>query len=168
MTDPRTFAATAHAGQTYGAEPYTVHLEAVAALVRGVDPSEEAEAVAYLHDVVEDTGTGTIDLFHAFGARVATAVKLLTDPEGHPNRRTRKAELHLTLAGLDASGVTERLTLLVKAADRLANVRACVASGDSRIGMYRREYPAFRTAAYRPGLCDDIWAELDSLLAVTG
>lgn len=168
MTDPRTFAATAHAGQTYGAEPYMAHLEAVAALVRTVDPSHRAEAVALLHDALEDTEADVLSLADLFGHTTASAVGLVTDPEGYPNRRTRKAALHKTLAALDPATESHRLALLVKPADRLANVRACVASGDSRIDMYRREYPAFREAAYRPGLCDAIWAELDSLLAVTG
>jgi len=164
MTDPRTFAATAHAGQTYGSEPYTAHLDAVAEIVRGVDPSPIAATVAYLHDVVEDTEISTVDLYHAFGPRVATAVMVLTDPPGYPNRKTRKAALHQTLARLDPSGPAERLALLVKAADRLANVRACVASDPSKLKMYRKEHGEFRPACFRPGLCDEIWAELDGHL----
>jgi hypothetical protein len=30
--------------------------------------------------------------------------------------------------------------------------------------MYRREHPAFREAAYRPGLCDELWREMDRIL----
>ena len=163
MTDPRTYAATAHAGQTYGSEPYTVHLEAVAEVVRAVDPSGEAEAVAYLHDVVEDTAATVAELTMAFGAVVATAVLLVTDPEGE-NRRTRKAALHARLRDLDANVPTMRLALLVKAADRLANVRACVANHPGKLSMYRKEHPAFREATLRAGLCDTIWAELNDLL----
>lgn len=166
MTDPRRYAAEAHEGQTYGSEPYTAHLEAVVAIVREVDPSPLAEAVAWLHDAVEDTDTTTLDLFHTFGPQVATAVMLLTDPPGHPNRRTRKAALHDTLSKLDFpnGGPAERAALLVKAADRLANVRASAESHPGKLSMYRREHAAFREAAHRPGLCDEVWAEIDRLL----
>lgn len=160
----RDYAAKAHEGQTYGSEPYTVHLEAVVAIVRVAEGSELAETVAWLHDAVEDTEATCIEIFHLFGPRVATAVKLLTDPEGYPNRRTRKAELHRILATLDPSGPAERLALLVKAADRVANVRACVENHPDKLKMYRREHADFRGAAYRPGLCDELWTELDTLL----
>jgi len=30
--------------------------------------------------------------------------------------------------------------------------------------MYRKEHGAFRPACFRPGLCDEIWAELDGHL----
>ena len=89
--EARKFAEAAHARQTYGSEPYMVHLEAVAAIVRSVDDSEDAEAVAYLHDVLEDTGATPADLAKNFGAAVSLAVPLVTDPEGYPNRKTRKA-----------------------------------------------------------------------------
>jgi len=167
MQDPRTYAARAHEGQTYGSEPYTVHLEAVVEIVREVDPSPLAETVAWLHDVVEDTETTTLDIYEVFGPSVATAVMVLTDPPGHPNRRARKAALHETLSRLEYpnGGPAERTALLVKAADRLANVRACVADHPGKLKMYRREHAEFRRAAYRPGLCDRVWAEIDRLLS---
>ncbi len=166
MTDARTFAAEAHAkaGDTYGEGPYTVHLADVVAIVRTVDGSELAESVAWLHDVVEDTDRSTAEIERQFGPVVSVAVSCVTDPPG-PNRRTKKARLHAQLAKLDhEQHESYRIALLVKAADRVANVRACVASGDSRLSMYQREHAAFRAAAYRPGLCDALWSELDSLL----
>jgi (p)ppGpp synthase/HD superfamily hydrolase len=166
MNVAREYARVAHAGQTYGDEPYTVHLEAVVAVVRPVDPSGEAEAVAYLHDALEDTAATAAELTMTFGAVVASAVLLVTDPEGE-NRRARKAALHARLGALDVTVPAMRLALLVKAADRLANVRACVASHPGKLRMYRKEHTAFRPACYRPGLCDDIWAEIDSLLGVS-
>ena len=158
------YARQAHAGQTYGpTEPYTVHLEAVVAIVRGVDDSPEALATAWLHDVLEDTEVTGVEIATLFGAMVSIAVLLVTDPaEG--NRRQRKERLHNRLGRLHPEvSRPAHLALLVKAADRLANVRACVASDDSRIEMYRREQSAFRAAAHRPGICDGIWAELDRL-----
>jgi (p)ppGpp synthase/HD superfamily hydrolase len=137
-------------------------------IVRTQTASELAVTVAWLHDVVEDTSVSLMDVYHLFGPRVATAVMLLTDPEGE-NRRARKAALHANLSMLEYpnGGPAERVALLVKAADRLANVRACVRSGDSRLQMYAKEHAAFREAAHRPGLAEDLWGELDTTLGWT-
>lgn len=170
MNDPRgarDFAALAHRDQRYGADrPYTDHLDEVAAAVvahAGDDPL--LLAVAYLHDVLEDTAVTHAELEARFDAAVARAVLLVTDPAG-PNRRARKALLHRRLADLDPhADLAARAALVVKAADRLANLAACVASGDPRLALYRREHPEFRAAAFRPGLCDPLWIELERLLA---
>lgn len=59
-----------------------------------------------------------------------------------------------------------RLALIVKAADRLANLRESARGrSGSKLDMYRQEHPAFRAAAYRPGLCDGLWEEIERLLA---
>lgn len=163
-TKPREFAVKAHGDQRYGDQPYAVHLDTVAELVRTVDDSWEALAVAYLHDVVEDTEVTIRKIREVFGPRVAGAVVGLTDPEGYANRKARKAELHRRLASLDPAAPVARLTLVVKAADRLANLASSKAEGKAGLlKMYRREHAAFREAAYRPGLCDDLWAQIDRL-----
>lgn len=157
----RAFAEQAHGAQTYGDAPYVVHLDAVAALV---PPQPEAlKVVAYLHDVLEDTETTADALQARFGPVVAQAVEHLTDPPG-PRRADRKEALHRRLSALSIEDTAAALALHVKAADRLANVRACVRTGDARLALYRREHAVFRAAAYRPGLCDPLWAELDTLL----
>ncbi|MEM6296691.1 MAG: HD domain-containing protein [Myxococcota bacterium] len=159
--DPRDFAVHAHADQTYGGQPYVAHLDAVANLV-GEDA--DLRAVAYLHDVVEDTPVTTDDVVRTFGPTIGAAVAMVTDPPGD-SRRIRKDALHDRLAEADAREDAVRLALHVKVADRLANVRRCVADDDPRLAMYRREHQAFRPAAHRPGLCDALWSELDDLLA---
>ncbi|MBV1861611.1 MAG: HD domain-containing protein [Nannocystaceae bacterium] len=160
MTTARAFAAEAHGTQTYGSEPYVVHLDAVAALV----PDEpDLRAVAYLHDVLEDTDVEQHTLAQRFGPEVAEAVALVTDPQA-PNRRARKAKLHARLSVLGVDSPASALALHVKVADRLANVRCCTQSGDPRLMVYRQEHEEFRPAAYRAGLCDALWDELDALL----
>ena len=68
------------------------------------------------------------------------------------NRRERKARTNAKLAAVSAD---DAAALLVKAADRLANLRASAGGGaGSKLDMYRREHPTFRAAVYRPGLCD--------------
>jgi (p)ppGpp synthase/HD superfamily hydrolase len=167
MTTPvaqaRVFAVAAHGEQRYGDQPYSVHLDAVAATLAPF--GEEAQVVGYLHDVVEDTAVSLETIRAEFGERVAKLVSLVTDEPG-ANRRDRKARSNAKLAAVSGEDV---LALVVKAADRLANLRAAAGGGaESKLGMYRREHPDFRRAAYRPGLCDDLWQEIDAVIEPNG
>ena len=155
----RAFAVAAHGEQMYGEHPYVHHLDAVALIA---EPFGEAAVVAaYLHDTVEDTSVTLTDVADRFGPHIAACVALLTDQPG-ANRKERKAAAYAKLA--QVSGPLE-LALIVKAADRLANVRASVKDANARmLQVYRGEHPTFRQAAYRPGLCDPLWSELDALL----
>ena len=140
--------------------PYSFHLDAFVGLLSPY--GSEAQIIGYLHDVVEDTAVTESDIRQHFGPRIAECVRLLTDAPG-VSRAERKARTYARLATV--VGPSE-LALVVKVADRLANVRACVI--DDRSGLhevYRREHPAFRQAAYREGLCEPLWVELDALLA---
>lgn len=153
------FAVDAHGDQKYGDQPYEVHLKAVAEIAAPY--GDDAQAIAYLHDVAEDTAT-TLDIIrHHFGDLIASHVALLTDEAGS-NRKERKAK---TNAKLKAVEEDHQFALIVKAADRLANLRASTNSSDSsKLQMYRREQDAFREAAFRPGLCDELWNEMDRIL----
>ncbi len=62
----------------------------------------------------------------------------------------------------------EQLALVVKVADRLSNVRACVDDANRRLwDVYRGEQVMFKASAFRLGLCDDLWLELEGLLSDT-
>jgi guanosine-3',5'-bis(diphosphate) 3'-pyrophosphohydrolase len=160
LDQARSFAVAAHGEQKYGDHPYSYHLDAVAAIAAPY--GETAAVVAYLHDTVEDTRATLGDIDVQFGSVVAGCVALLTDEPG-ANRKERKAKTYAKLA--EVSGPAE-LALLVKVADRLANVRSCVLDRKASLwDLYRSEQPAFRQAAYRPGLCESLWVELDSLLS---
>ncbi len=156
----RAFAIQAHGDQRYGAHPYAVHLDAVAALARPY--GELAQVIAYLHDTVEDTPVTEAEIRAQFGDTAARCVALLTDQPG-ANRKERKEK---TYAKMAEAKDDLNLALLVKAADRLANLRACVADQHERLlAVYKAEHPTFRQAAYREGLCDPLWQELDRLAA---
>lgn len=160
VAEARRLALEAHAKQKYGDQPYAVHLQAVVGLL--AECGDEAQVVGWLHDVVEDAGVSLEELERRFGARAAKCVALVTDEPGL-NRKERKARTNAKLA-LVQGELT--LALLVKAADRLANLRASAAGGaGSKLEMYRGEHPAFRQAAYRSGLCDAWWDEMDKILA---
>lgn len=156
MTSAREFAIRHHRDQKYGDQPYVVHLDAVA---KNAEPyGEQAQTVAYLHDILEDTSCSFEELEAAFGRDVANAVQLLTDEPG-TNRKERKLKTNKKLRETSNS-----LALLVKACDRLANARASQAHPE-KLNMYSREYAEFKASVHRPGLCDEIWSELDSIFA---
>jgi len=160
LSAARTYALSMHGAQMYGTHPYSHHLDAVALTLQPF--GQEAQVVGYLHDVVEDTNATLAEVRLRFGDLVAACVSLLTDEPG-ANRKERKQKTYAKLAKVAGP---EELALVVKAADRLSNVRACVADGNRDLwSVYRGEHGAFRTAAFRPGLCDELWSELDVLIS---
>lgn len=153
----REFAIRVHGDQRYGEHPYGYHLDAVAEILTSF--GQQAQIAAYSHDTVEDCDVTIDDIADAFGREMADCVAVLTDEPGE-NRKTRKAKTKEKLAASNNS-----LALVVKAADRLANLRQSqLTSNASKLAMYAREHKAFRAAAYRPGLCDALWNEMDSIL----
>ncbi len=78
----------AHAGQTRrnGTTPYISHPQAVADYVaRVAKESDEAVAVAWLHDTIEDCGLTTYDLRgQGISERVASAVLVLSHTPDEP------------------------------------------------------------------------------------
>lgn len=74
------FATIAHLGQKYGNEPYIFHPVRVA---NRLDESDETGiAVAYLHDVVEDTRFTLDDLRKGFSDEIVDAVDAITRRKG--------------------------------------------------------------------------------------
>lgn len=84
-----------HADQKrkYTGEPYAIHLQEVATLVRLTGAREEVEAAAWLHDSIEDQGATVADLAKLFGHQVARIVDEVTDRSqpSDGNRAARKA-----------------------------------------------------------------------------
>jgi (p)ppGpp synthase/HD superfamily hydrolase len=161
--DARTLALKAHKGQMYGKLPYSYHLGMVSSLLTGY--GQVVQDIAWLHDTVEDTSLTLEAIEEVCGPVVARCVDLLTDPPG-ANRRERKAAAYARLAAVDVANVDEAWALLVKAADRLANVQFCVRERSSLVEMYRKEHEAFRKAVLRPGWNDALVEATDALLGV--
>lgn len=156
----RAFAVQAHGGQMYGDKPYVFHLDQVVDLLENY--GEDAQVVGYLHDAVEDTPVTVEEVALKFGRFVADCVDLVSDNPG-PDRKSRKAKTYARLAKVQGKN---ELALIVKAADRLANVRSCVSENNRKLlGVYKQEQPVFFRAAYRPGLCEELWQELRQLLS---
>ena len=129
------FAEAAHAGQTRrSGDPYIVHPRAVRAILEEEYPEpvdDETLAVALLHDVLEDCDVHPTILLERYGRGVQEGVTLLS--------------WNIRALDLDRderiywSGIRRgpRAVRLVKAADRLHNLRETIATGHE--GM-RRKY----------------------------
>lgn len=155
----RTFALLAHGDQRYGDRPYSYHLDAVVAHLAGF--GDDAKIIGYLHDVVEDTDTTHADIQLAFGDFIARCVAIVTDEAGN-NRKQRKARSYAKMAGVTGE---ESVALVVKVADRLANIQSCVADDNRRLlAMYQNEHEVFTRSVYRPGLCEALWEQLYRLI----
>lgn len=171
----REFAVRAHGSQMYGDHPYARHLEEVAGIAQHFDAEDTVDAMAahrarlitlsYLHDVLEDTSVDEHSLRAIFGDHITQVVAVISDPRGEA-RHVRKAKVNKRLSRIDeATPLSD--ALIVKAADRLANVKSAMGLPNDRLfRMYTGEYPEFRKAAYREGLCDPIWEQLDALISV--
>lgn len=117
-----------HKEQMYGEHNYFFHLTEVATLVRQMlgDSQCSAEeldvtvAVAYLHDILEDTKIPYIELANAFTLEVVDAVLAITKVEGqsYPEYITKVKANHVAH--------------MVKIADTTCNLRNSVIDGDVR------------------------------------
>lgn len=148
------YATIKHAGQFYGTVPYTHHLAAVEQVLRrfGIT-DEELLVAAWLHDVVEDTGTKLKEVVEMFGTDVAQLVGAVTNEKGE-NRKVRAALTYPKIRSVP--GATT-----LKLADRIANVE----NGGRLVEMYKSEHEDFRRALYTAGENEAMWKHLDGLLA---
>lgn len=146
-----------HGEQTYGDEfPYKMHLQAVVSVLRRFNcTNDEAQCVGWLHDVLEDTPTATYeDLDMFFGRFIADTVAALTEPKGDREWKHSQAYPRINQS---------ELAIIVKLADRIANVEA----GGKKTGMYRKEHAEFKAAltnGKERAPMFYMWEYLDSLL----
>jgi (p)ppGpp synthase/HD superfamily hydrolase len=162
LAHARELALRAHASQLYGKRPYRVHLEAVQAVLArfGID-DEVVRAAAWLHDVIEDNpDVHRADLERSLPEDVVAIVDACTDGEGQSRDERKKRPLRLIPNTPNA--------VLVKLADRIANVEASVEDRDEgRLAMYRLEHDTFadalRESPSRPS-AEPMWSHLEQIL----
>lgn len=136
LVEADAFAEAAHRGQTRaGGEPYVEHARAVRRILEEEfpEPVDDATlAIALLHDVLEDCDVHPTVLLERFGREIQEGVTLLSR-----NIRTLGLERGPRIYW---SGIRRgpRSVRLVKAADRLHNVRA-PDPGDELREKYLRE-----------------------------
>lgn len=112
-----------HAGQKrrYTGEPYINHLGNVAHLCAMVSSRQDIQAIAWLHDILEDTDCTAEELNLEFGEHITAQVLALTDPhvlEG--NRATRKEMVCKKLE------LADEVVKTVKLADLIDNMDSIV------------------------------------------
>ena len=135
------FARMRHEGQFRkgkAQEPYTIHLEEVAALVERWSGSEKAIAAAWLHDTVEDCPpTSVAELETLFSKEVADIVAELTDDKAQPKASRKEQQI------INAPKKSNEASL-VKLADKTSNIGAIANSPPEYWSLQRRlEYIAW-------------------------
>jgi len=129
------FARACHGGQfRKGAaqEPYAVHLEEVAELVRSYGGSETEICAAWLHDTVEDCPpTSFADIESRFGMEVANIVRELTDDKSL--EKSERKRLQVVNAPHKSNSAA-----LVKLCDKTSNLRAIANSPPKNWDYQRR------------------------------
>lgn len=129
ITEAHEFARKAHEGQfrKNGTTPYINHPVAVASLVRdwiGYTDTQCDDIViaAVLHDVIEERPDLSIDyISDRFGSYVGDLVRRLT----FTGKTSEEKQAYLDAMGINSDGAW-----IVKAADRICNVRDFIDSGN--------------------------------------
>ena len=119
----------------YSGEPYFVHLEEVANIVKSIGGSEQMIAAAYLHDVVEDQPVTIPEIIEEFGYLVGWLVEELTDASNASdgNRKARKDKDLAHTARASEDGKT------IKLADLISNTSSIVERDPDFARVYLRE-----------------------------
>lgn len=130
-----------HGNQMYGNKPYSHHLEQVVRIVVKYTSNRYVLTAAAFHDVLEDTSIDKVELAFKIGTLSTVLVWLVTDEPG-ANRKERKANTYPKIKrNSDA--------ILIKVADRIANINECIKEGNYRLGvMYYKENKRFHSALF--------------------
>lgn len=159
-----------HEGQLYGNVPYVFHTFHVQQVLYrfGYNPfgagtpehiklSEDLSIASLLHDVVEDTDVTLKQIKKRFGKRIASLVNGVTNEDGI-NRKERHRKTYPKIKRIPGA-------IILKLADRIANIETCIATGDGRINMYRKEHNLFEKEL-RDGTSNDrMWNYIRKLLS---
>lgn len=161
-------ATKAHMGQRYGKFPYTHHLFGTWDVLEKFGFSEDVLdpvkrkrnqrliLAAMLHDTLEDTDLTYDELRDEFGSKVADLVFAVTNEPG-ANRKERFLKTYPKIrANPDA--------VVLKLADRIANVIHALQSNPEILEMYRKEWFTFEQELRKPNDCDEMWKHLETIL----
>jgi len=157
-----TLARYVHRYQRYGDHSYTRHLEHVCRMLTLFGFTEEGDpdlhAAGWLHDAQEDQACPFALVEQECGAEVAELVRCVTNGPGK-NRHERHTNTYPKLRA-------NRRAVILKLADRIANVVCSIKGGGRKLIMYRKEYRRFKEALCLPDEPETalMWAELDNLL----
>jgi guanosine-3',5'-bis(diphosphate) 3'-pyrophosphohydrolase len=151
------FAIRTHMSQIHRDKFYTCHLEQVEnVLIRFDCCSFRMRAAAWLHGTVNKSGVTMNDINREFPGFIASMVDALTNAPGE----TREERNSATFSRIKERG---GMAIILKLADRIANVEEAISSSDISLSMYKDEYSDFRDALHEPGMADAMWEHLDAL-----
>lgn len=158
IEDAKEFVGEAHKNQIYGKNlPYIVHLYDVYLILCNHDVKDiNILVAAWLHDVIEDTTKTYTKIKKAFNFEIAEIVFAVTDELGR-NRRERHEKTYPKIQKNEKA-------IIVKQADRLANIRTGLREGNFMVEMYKKEYPEFKAKLQPYGGLPSLWNELDAIL----
>lgn len=151
------YAISLHGLQTYDGHPYFYHLEQVVEVLRQFCFTGDLYQICgYLHDTLEDCAISYNDIKEKFGETVADIVYCVTDELGK-NRKERKRKTYPKIASNEDA-------VIIKLADRIANLSNSQDTGHSMGKRYEKEYPDFRKALYSANSkAEKMWKYLDDL-----
>lgn len=149
-----------HDNQLYGKLPYIEHLLQVLDIIIEYYPDDYIlQSSALLHDILEDTSCSYNDIVRNTNKEIADIVYDVTDELGK-NRKERKLKTYPKIK-------SNKNAIIIKLADRLANVIQSIKTSSNLLNMYIKEYPEFKIQLYNTD--DDtleLWFKLDSLLII--
>ena len=150
-----------HGTQTYDGHPYYYHLEQVVDVLKEFGFTEDVYVISgYLHDTLEDTSISYNDIKKQFGLDVAEIVYAVTDELGR-NRKERKYKTYPKIK------INED-AIIVKLADRIANVRNSLKHKPEMAEMYVKEFEIFKGELYNEKTSThSLWLELESIIMTT-
>lgn len=136
----RAYAQKAHLAETYGeVYPYYKHLEDVYNILIRFGFNEDNNilllAASWLHDILEDAARSYSDIKKEFGTEIAEIVYCMTDELGR-NRKERKAKTYPKIR----SNIN---SVVLKVADRIANVEFSATQDGGHFKMYQKEHEEF-------------------------
>lgn len=143
-----------HNGQKYGDKPYIRHLEAVVVCLNPNYFSDtrsfaDSLAVAWLHDVLEDTNIDLKLLEYQLRPVVVMAIRLITLPPAP----TRNIQFAMMYAAIESARISESETVrkaaqiasIVKICDRCCNITESMLNNPDKLERYIYEYDDFKT-----------------------
>lgn len=141
------FATKKHEGQTrIGGKPYISHPVEVAEIVRAWGYNTEYQIAALFHDLLEDTDATENEIKELGGTRVLLAVKALTKVKPY------------TMKDYVGKIKSRKISRVVKAADRLHNLRSAVVADES----FKRRY-ILESLEWYTDLCPEIYDAMKTL-----
>lgn len=139
----------------WGCRPYIDRLNAIASIASQY--GDEPWALAYLHEMLDKSMASADDIRWALGDRILECVQELT-----PVKDNYTGVLH---ENEKLKWCSNASVLITVAACNLGKMREYIKSGESYLAaLLAEKYPPFMDASRRPGMCDAIWGELDSLV----